>query len=377
MGEILTYSLRSSNPNSNDYFHTISRFADSWIEKTTHQYSEIITGFCEYLKSTGEFEHTNEEISFELLALGVFLREYGDESERSHAWLNPIFQLLISLRKSVPISESLSKLLTGWIWGIVRIDSKKKPGMNKIQSLIDWLFSCGEKTKAVRFARWNGFISNTNILSEDSFLENVLSLADDFYEASLYALGKYTKNVESYRSSIALEHRWKYDLPLVSKSRLEYHLGMLGTEVLNKVYRQRFLSTKKKIVIVPPCMCGPELGCKAIQTSYGARCNFCTPSCRVNQISRMGEKNEFDVFITPDDLKVFGPGGGNQNIGVIGVSCALTNWNGGWETEMMGLPAQGVLLDYVGCKYHWDREGFPTDVNFMKLQEVLGRKADS
>jgi uncharacterized protein len=377
MPEILTYSLKSPDTNSNEYYRTISRFADSWIENIMLQYSEIITGFSEYLRSIGEFEHTNEEVSFELLALGVFLRDYGNISEGSPAWSNPIFQMLITLRKTVPLTESLCKLLTGWVWGLVRIDSRKKAGENKIQSLVHWLSSCGENTKAVRFARWNDFISNNNFLSAESFLENVVSLADDFYQASLYTLGKYTKNVESYLSSIAVEHRWKYDLPLVSKSRLEYHLGMLGTEVLNKVYRQRFLSTKRKIVIVPPCMCAPEIRCKAIQTSYGASCNFCTPSCRVNQITRMGEKYEFDVFITPDDLKVFSPGGGYQNIGVIGISCALTNWNGGWETGSINLPAQGVLLDYVGCKYHWDREGFPTDVNIMKLQEVLGRKANS
>jgi hypothetical protein len=229
----------------------------------------------------------------------------------------------------------------------------------------------------MRFSRWNDFISNTNILSLESFLKKVVSLADDFYQASSNALGEYTNNVEYFRSSMALEHRWKYDFPLVSKTLLEYHLGMVGTEVLNKVYRQRFLSTKRKIVIVPPCMCSPEIRCKAIQTPFGASCNFCTPSCRVNQITRMGEKNEFDVFIIPDDLKVFTPGGGFENIGVIGISCVLTNWSGGWETDSMNIPAQGVILDYVGCKYHWDREGFPTDVNFIKLQDVLGRKSNS
>jgi hypothetical protein len=53
------------------------------------------------------------------------------------------------------------------------------------------------------------------------------------------------------------------------------------------------------------------------------------------------------------------------------VSCALTNWSGGWEAQSMGIPAQGVLLDYVGCSYHWDKTGFPTDLNLHKLAEVL------
>jgi len=26
----------------------------------------------------------------------------------------------------------------------------------------------------------------------------------------------------------------------------------------------------------------------------------------------------------------------------------------------------------VGCKYHWDEKGIPTDTNLHKLEEVLG-----
>jgi hypothetical protein len=74
----------------------------------------------------------------------------------------------------------------------------------------------------------------------------------------------------------------------------------------------------------------------------------------------------------PDELRVFGAGEKKTGVGVVGVSCALTNWSGGWDTDGLGIPAQGVLLDYVGCKYHWDENGIPTDTNVHKLQEVLG-----
>jgi len=74
----------------------------------------------------------------------------------------------------------------------------------------------------------------------------------------------------------------------------------------------------------------------------------------------------------PEELRVFGMGEGKANLGVVGVSCALTNWSGGWDTDSMGIPAQGVLLDYVGCKYHWDEKGIPTSTNLYKIKEVLG-----
>ena len=107
-------------------------------------------------------------------------------------------------------------------------------------------------------------------------------------------------------------------------------------------------------------------------TPFGAQCQHCTPTCRVHQITKLGEKRGFAVFIIPDELRVFGAGSGLGDTGVVGVSCALTNWSGGWEADDMGIPAQGVLLDYVGCNYHWDEKGIPTDTNLRKLEEVVG-----
>jgi hypothetical protein len=71
---------------------------------------------------------------------------------------------------------------------------------------------------------------------------------------------------------------------------------------------------------------------------------------------------------------VFGGGAGAGAlgvVGVVGVSCALTNWSGGWDADALGIPAQGVLLDYVGCAYHWDAAGIVTDMNLKKLLEVV------
>jgi hypothetical protein len=121
----------------------------------------------------------------------------------------------------------------------------------------------------------------------------------------------------------------------------------------------------------------PEEQCKAVSTPFGARCQACTPACRVHQLTRLGDKKGFDVFIMPDELRVFtagGAGGGSGGpgpVGVIGVSCALTNWSGGWDVDGLGVPAQGLLLDYPGCSYHWDKKGIPTDINFKELEELL------
>jgi hypothetical protein len=50
----------------------------------------------------------------------------------------------------------------------------------------------------------------------------------------------------------------------------------------------------------------------------------------------------------------------------------LTNMPGGWETKSLGVHAQGVLLDYCGCHYHWHKDGIPTNINFDRLLQVVG-----
>ena len=85
----------------------------------------------------------------------------------------------------------------------------------------------------------------------------------------------------------------------------------------------------------------------------------------------------------PEDLRVFSASqmsvshptpAMEDRVGLVGISCVLTNAPGGWETQELGVPAQGVLLDYCGCRYHWHRDGIPTDINFDYLLQVLDIK---
>jgi hypothetical protein len=101
----------------------------------------------------------------------------------------------------------------------------------------------------------------------------------------------------------------------------------------------------------------------------------CTPGCRVHQTTKLGDKYGFSVFIVPHELSVFSNGdikpNRDKSIGIVGVSCPLTNVSGGWETKDLGVPAQGVLLDYCGCPWHWHDDGIPTDINLNQLLKVL------
>jgi hypothetical protein len=373
MPRIITYSLKPYTDNSDEYYQTITAFADAWNEKLKHKTAYILTGVREYHQKKGVPDRSDEEKAFELLALGVFLHEYGMQAHCVPNWSNKFLTILVAARNRWPKTEALYKILTGWVDGLASfLPGDRRKESYDFQELISWLKANGETIKAERFTQWYEYFQNSSNLSVQDAERICLALADDFDRDSQQTLGKYTEMVEQFLMTTVPRHRWKYDASLVSKTRLEYHLGMLGNEILNRIYRQRFLSTERKVVIVPPCMSAPAIKCKASETYLGAKCNACTDSCRVNQITKLGEKHGFDVFIIPDDVKVFNTGKGMGKIGVVGISCALTNWNGGWETEKLDIPAQGILLDYVGCKFHWDKDGFPTDTNFNRIQTVLG-----
>ncbi len=367
MTRIITYSLRLDGRDSGDYYRAIAAFADDWLADVLRDADVIraLAGFRDFRRARGEADRSDAECALELLALGVLLHEHGGEAARLPRRLANLLQWLVAAQDRWPKAESAIKTARGWVNWFARRDGVRTTRRGDIDRLLAWLRANGQNSRADRFAQWQDYLAVET-------LRVCYALAADFAADSLFTLGQYTAGVEHFLTDEAPRYQRRYDAEFVSRSRLEYHLGMLGTEILSRAYRQRFLAAKRKIVIVPPCLrAQPEEKCKAIQMPFGAKCQACTPSCRVHQITKLGEKRGFEVYMIPDELRVFRSGAGDGSLGVVGVSCALTNWTGGWEANAMDVPAQGLLLDHVGCKYHWDEKGIPTDTNLRKLEEIV------
>jgi hypothetical protein len=372
MTRIITYSLKLESADSDDYHRAISVFAESWLSRIRPEVEDLVTGFRGHRRIRGEPDRSDAEFIFELLALGVHLREHSREASRMPAWAERLMRWLVAVQNRHPWTEAFIKILRGWLGWVVDQVPGRERNEDVLGRMITWLGANDEPAKEKRFGQWHEYFDARGEPFIQTAITRCLELADEFAETSREALGKYTVNVERFLAEEAPQYRRRYDARLLSRTRLEYHLGLLGTEILNRVYRQRFLSTGHKMVILPPCMCAPAVACKAVETPFGASCQACTPGCRVNQITKLGEKRGFRVTMIPDDVKVFHSGKESESIGLVGVSCALTNWTGGWDAGALGIPAQGLLLDYVGCKFHWDKEGIPTDTNLKRLQEILG-----
>jgi len=248
---------------------------------------------------------------------------------------------------------------------------------------LNWLAATGDFSQEVKRLRvWQEFLASRRPEQASNDLAEAIAFAAWFETRSQAVLGRYTPQVEQFLTQVHPGYRWREDVVFCGRRQIEYHLNMVGTEILNRVFHREFLETAQKVVLVPPCMrAQPDDKCQAQSTGLGARCMGCTPGCRVHQLTKLGEKLGFGVLMLPEELRVFSAGGmsmkDNGKFGIVGISCALTNAPGGWETKELGVPAQGVLLDYCGCRYHWHKRGISTDINIGQLVRVLGIKRTS
>jgi hypothetical protein len=382
--EVITYSLRDGQRRSDAYYPAASAFTDEVLAETDRRMRPLVEAF----RAGRELPRTAEEYVLELLTLGVLWRVYAGDALDLAGAPRHVLTCLAHIRQRGGCLKAGADVLRGALAALFlsprrhSLAGPPSPTLGHLDRLLGWLEATGDLSQEVRRLRaWRDFLAGQPPEQSAENLAQVIALAAWFEARSESALGRYTPHVEWFLAGTYRKYRGREDLVFCGRRRVEYHLAMVGIEILNRAFRAAFLATGRKVVLVPPCMkARPDDECQARSTSLGARCAACTPGCRVHQLTRLGEKHGFGVLMLPDELAVYSgtaaQPGGDGDVGIVGVSCVLTNCAGGWETRDLGVPAQGVPLDYCGCRYHWHKDGIPTDINFDHLLEVLGIKPD-
>ncbi len=411
MDEALTYTLLPDESNSQRYYRDISTLADRWQAEIEPSIRGIVDDMLEFRRRAGLGARSFDELALELLALGVGLREHGGQAAGFPEWAAQVLAGLIARQEERPQASRLIKGLRGVVDGLgAKLGNGSGPGSLDalalarsagiplrlgeepdvgctlyLRRLIAWLQMHGHTAQANRFMEWQSYIESFEPQQSQEIILQSLALAQDFALQSAPVLDRYTRGVEEFIREARPAVKWRYDAELVTRSPLEYHLGMLGVEVLTRLYRQDFLKARRKIVILPACMCalpGPAGSgdrCQAQETPLGRVCQACTPACKVNQICRLGQPAGFEVYIRPHGANCTSlrPYAGLQDSGLVGIACVLTAWEAGLEVERGSLPAQGMLLDYAARCDHWAFEStaeapIVTGANLDKLREILG-----
>lgn len=389
MAEVITYSLRDGQERSDQYYRDVAAFTDEVLAEAQDRTQTLVTSFQTYLQQTGgEVPRTWAEYHIELLTLGVLWRVYGGDAlhlaqapRRVLARLADFRQRAGPLKQAVDFLRGLLAALCLSPDGRHAIDVPA-PTLGHLDQLLGWMAATGDfKEEIKRLRSWRDFLVSQPPEEAIRCLAAAISCAAWFEVRSQAALGRYTPHVERFLAETHPSYRWREDAIFCGRRRVEYHLNMVGTEILNRAFREPFLRTERKLVLLPPCMkAQPDHRCRAQPTPFGARCAGCTPDCRVRQLTELGRAHGFGTVILPDELSVFSSGTvkpmDDERTGIVGVSCVLTNVSGGWETRALGIPAQGVLLDYCGCSWHWHEKGMPTDINVGQLLPVLGIDRD-
>lgn len=380
--DVVTYSLKDGEATSDRYYRDVAAFTDEVLADAVVLHP-LVERFEAYLRETGkEAVRSRDEYVFELLMLDTLWRYYADDAyDVSGGWTG-IMSLLSRLRQRGGTIKALADRARGILATVFLVPVSRagylQATLEHMNRLLKWMDATGDYVQEVRRLRnWYDFWSTQPAERVVADIDAAILLAARFEGRSLEALGKYTPNVDRFLREKQRSHRWREDVVFSARPRAEYHLNMVGAEIMNRAFRSDFLRTKHKAMILPACMrYYPKPQCKARSTGLLCECAECTPQCRVNQLVKMGRKFGFSVHLVPHESAVFTSDAGKKLIGecvgVVGIACISNLVSGGWKAKSLGLPPQCMLLDHCGCRKHWHEQGIPTDINIGRLREIIG-----
>jgi uncharacterized protein len=381
MENFVTYSLLLSNHNSEEYYKRISEFTDEVIENAS---KKLLTNVKEYTNFLQDFKleeiRSNEEYYLELLSFGLLWKTYGKIalSIRTAPFL--ALSRMAEWRKQNQRLKPAIDFIRGILVTLFLLPKTEDddvipvPTLQDIDRLCLWLEATGEfREQALRFIRWRAYWETMSQERWEEGCDAVFKFVDWFKLRSNIVLGEFTENVANFLTESGNHFRWREDRVQCSRIRDEYHLNMVGAEIMNRAFRKDFLNTDTKALLVPGCMRYSIEKCKAKRVHKGLICKSCDKKCNVNKLKEMGLKNNFEVFIIPhaSDLSLWAPRRNQPKHGVVAVACVTTLVEGGWELRRYGVCAQCVLLNYSGCKKHWHKEGMQTEINIRELERIL------
>lgn len=378
----MTYSLQHEGPNSEGYYHRVRAFTDEVLGQASTTVMSTVKEFMDYVRTYRlEDVRATEEYVLDLLSFGLLWNSYGGYALAVRRAPFITMARMAEWRKRHQQWKPAIDLARGILTTLFLLPKRGAkmpaalPVLRDVDRLCQWLEATGEfREQALRFVRWRAFWDTMPADQRAEMAARIFKFAGWFVVRSEEVLGQYTPHVNEFLAKARRRYRWREDRIQCMRSRAEYHLNMVGAEIMNRAFRADYRNTEAKALLVPGCMRAlPDGECEAARVPEGLRCTGCTPSCHVNQLRERGKKQNFEVYIIPhaSDLRRWSPRPGRPRLGVVAVACVTQLVEGGWELKRYDVPAQCVLLDYSGCKKHWHPEGIPTSLNIRELKRIL------
>ncbi|AIQ47413.1 hypothetical protein R70723_17075 [Paenibacillus sp. FSL R7-0273] len=375
--EPLTYSLYGSGGKTKPYYTEVARFTDEVLNSLLKE-KEIIEQMGDYARDKKLESYSSSIYGLEFLMIGVLWRVYGHNAGAGSVYAGKLLSSLYSLRsRNVRWRRPVDRVkgIAGTL-----VLSRNPGGCGKLDTvsfsrLTGWLQASGEfREECIRLEHWSDLFQGLPKAAAAEYLSRAVRLAAWFDRRSLEVLGCYTPNVERYIEHNGPRLRWRENRIFCSRERVEYHLNMVGAEIMNREFRGAFMAAQDKSIFLPVCMRKKQgNACKAVPEGAGYRCRSCTRDCRVHIITALSRKYDAKVLIIPHASTAFGKEKASEgDKGIIGIACVLNLISGGYQARRMGYQPQCVLLNQSGCVQHWHPDsGLETAIDLDRLEQIL------
>ncbi len=381
MSQIITYNLKAEGSSIN-FYKELSIFTFQIIEEANIFFENFLADYKDYIsKHSLEKLRSNEEYIFDLLLTGLLWDNYHFNALKSELLFTLLHKKLYNMRRKYKsakkwIDNIRCILATKFLEHSSNSEQTEVFNTPHFKRLIRWLAATGEYQEEVeRLKLLCTWIEQLPESISIRYLSEIHAFAKLFTKQSETVLGKYTFNANAFIENNLEKYKERKDYIFCGKKQVEYHLNMVGSELMNISFSRDFHSTEEKALLLPECMrLHLNDSCKAKQAGLDKICSDCSSDCNVYKYKKLGEELGFTVHIIPHSndfscwLESFAAG---KNVGVIGVTCILNLIQGGLELKKLNVPAQCVFLDYCSCNTHRNKNGFSTDICKEKLISIL------
>ncbi|MCK9151922.1 DUF116 domain-containing protein [Methanobacterium alcaliphilum] len=371
----ITYHLQSSSKN---YYEEINKFTSTVLEESEEFIGHLAEEFQKFMQKTYAKNLKKDECVFEALMIGVFWNNYSQRSLKLDEIPQKLLYKLSNLRNEIPSLKKEIDDVRGILATMFLMDDGDhhelvELNLENLDLLIKWLDASGDYKYEVEHLKiWREFLNKKGENKITLSLTQILMFADWFAETACKNLNQYTENVNSFLDQKLAQHLNQEDVIFCGRKQVEYHLNMIGAEIMNRAYRKRFRDRPRKAVLLPGCM-RAKTKCASKEEKLGNKCMLCNEDCSVARIYKKGLREGFEVYIVSHESSAFSKSSQKDQaeLGVVGVACVNNLVSGGWKSDSLGIPAQCVILEQVGCRNHWDTKGFPTEINHSELEKIL------
>jgi hypothetical protein len=185
--DVITYSLRDGQAQSDQYYRDIAVFTDEVLIEAENRIQLLVDAFQFYVERTGrEMPRTRPEYTFELLTLGVLWLVYAGDALGLAKVPQQALTSLVRLRQRGDCLKPGADFLRGVLATLFLSPDGHSPAetlaltLGHLDRLLDWLAATGDLNQEVKRMRaWQDFLSATRTASSSFWPKPIQTTAGE------------------------------------------------------------------------------------------------------------------------------------------------------------------------------------------------------